>query len=113
MRAHRGVAGLVFAFQCMSRGHEFPRDTGLIFLNRIGKEIRSKCVLKLGYVVSGWRSVIAGLLKVGGGESLICTCAYKTQHTPRACICYCFVLKDSGPTESNTTGQSTYLSARL
>ena len=32
---------------------------------------------ELEYVVSGWRSVIAVLLKVGGGVSLISTCTYK------------------------------------
>ena len=31
---------------------------------------------ELGYVVSGWRSVIALLRNVGGGASLICTCLY-------------------------------------
>ena len=58
--------------------------------------------------------MIAVSLKVGGAASLICTCTYKTQHTPRLCrICYCFVPKDCRPAKSNTTGQSKCSSARL
>lgn len=36
---------------------------------------------ELECVVSGWRSVIAVLLKDCGGASLICTCTHKTQLT--------------------------------
>ena len=43
-----------------------------LVLNRINQEIRAKCVLNWD-VVSGWRSVTAVLLKVGGGA-----CTYKT-----------------------------------
>ena len=41
LRARSGVAGLVFAFQCKSRGHE----SHPFFLNLINQKIRSKCVL--------------------------------------------------------------------
>ena len=90
--ALRGVAGLVFQFQYMSRGHESHRL--FFFLNLINQEIRTK----YWNAVSGWRSVIAVLLKVGCGARLICTC---TQHTPRLCMRYCFVTEGCGPTKSN------------
>ena len=54
---------------------------------------------ELEYVVSGWRSVIAELLKVGSGASLICTCKYKA-HT-RDYACYCFVSRECGLAKSN------------
>ena len=65
MLARSGVADLVFAFQCMSLGHESRWDTSLIFLksDKPGN-LRQLCP-ELEYVVSGWRSVIALLLKVG------------------------------------------------
>ena len=43
--------------------------------------------------------MIVVLLKVGGGASPIWTCTYKTQQTPRLCICYCFVPQGLWPRE--------------
>ena len=94
------------ASQCMSHGHESISDTfDFLKSNRPGNP-RQVCP-KLKHVVSGRRLVIAVLLKVGGGTSLIYECIYKTQHTPKLCICYCFLLKDCGPAKSDATAQST------
>ena len=114
LRARSGVAGLVFAVQCMSRGHELKRDTVMFDFFKCNKPGTPRQVRpELEYVVSGLPSIIAVVLKVGDGAIHICTSTYKTQHTPRLCICYCFVPKDCAPAKSNTTGQSTCSSACL
>ena len=93
LRVDSGVARLVFAFQCMSYGHESHWDTIFIFFLK-SSNLGNSC--KVGseqeYMVSGWRFVEAVLLKVA--ESLTCTYTYKAQHTPRLRMYYCFVPKD-------------------
>ena len=80
LHARSGVAGLVSAFQCMSRGHEphlyqqmgfVPTTDALKFFKSNNQEIRAKCVLN---------SNMAVLLKVGGAQALY---LHTKQHTSR------------------------------
>ena len=72
---------------CVSMHESWARIPSVIFLRKSYKlgNPRQVCP-EVEYVVSGWRSVIAVLLRVGDGASLIRTCTYKTEHTPRLCI---------------------------
>ena len=81
---------------CVSMPESWAGSPCVIILKRNPENSRQKCP-ELEYVVSGWQPVMAVLLKVGVGASLISTCTYKAEHTPRLCICYFFVPKDCAP----------------
>ena len=101
---------------CVSMHQSWARIPSVDFFLKtlINQELRVKCVLNWNKscrdIVSGWRSVIAVLLRVGCSASLICTCTYKTEHTPRLCM---LLFRDCGPAKSNMTGQNVCSSARL
>ena len=80
--ARSRVAGFVSAFQCTSRG---PIPISTLFFKFNTPRYPRQVFPEVEYVVSRRRSLIAVLLKVGGGASLICPYIYKTENTPRLC----------------------------